>query len=175
MNVPETIEKWKNYPEGSEYKRHYDSYHMPFQKYLNKYFTDAKFPAWSKWKKWFGWIEAAFDDNKREVFSQQKYYRIGMDFQAMQIFYKNPDLNHMPEDIKKVIAFLKYDGFFEEYNVEVGEWLNAKNFRNPKQQVGQEFKSINELVTFQFGDNYIRDTIIYLPWWDITRGDLQGR
>jgi hypothetical protein len=176
MNIPEDLEKFKDYPEGSTHKRLYDSYHLPFQEYLNKYFTDENFFAWSHWTKWFEWIGAAFDEEKREFFKQRAgYYRIDMNFRAMENFYKYLEIDYLPQDIKMVISFLKYDGFFANYKLEIEDWMNLKNFRNPKQQIDSNQKSINELLSIQYGDNYIRYTFIDLPWWDITRGDPLGK
>jgi hypothetical protein len=169
--------KWKNEVEGSFYKKMYNEYTMPFDLYLEKYFSNSNYLSWSKWEKWFDFIDSAFDEEKSQIYkSKSGFYKI--DFVCRnytetlnQLLY----LQNIPIDIRKVIAFLIEDGFFKFYNIKVDDWILKQNFDNPKKEnVDEKAKSIKELVASESSINYLKEKFINLDWWQITRGDAQG-
>lgn len=147
---------------------------LPFNVYLKKYYSPEIYASWSHWKVWNDFIDAAFDEVRHFQYrSKSGYYRLDRDFHAY------PDrlntikgLEKMPMDIRKVIVFLEVDGFFDEYRISVPEWLTIKNFCNPKHEVKPTDRSVTEILTIEYGENYIRECLINLRWWDFSRGPV---
>lgn len=177
MDKAKEVLKWKNEVEGSIYKKRYDEYTMSFDLYLEKYFSNSYYYSWSKWGKWFGFIDSAFDEEKSQIYrTKSGYYKI--DFNSRnytETLNKLHYLQNIPIDIRKVIAFLIEDGFFDFYNIMVDDWILIQNFDNPKKEVIEEkAKCIKELIESENSINYLKEKFINLDWWHITRGDSQG-
>lgn len=174
--LDENINRWKNYPNSSKERRIYDKYTLDFKLYLEKHYSPNIYSTWSRWVKWFAFIDAAFDNEKHlEYKIKTGYYRVDYNFKKyIECLNDITELEKLPLDITKVIVFLKMDGFFGYYKVNISDWLLMKNFCNPETEIQQEKYSIIELLELENGDNYLREQLINLKWWDITRGDPQG-
>ena len=149
---------------------------MGFDSFLKKYYSPETYFLWSRWKKWYEFIDAAFDEVKNIKYKEKTgYYRVDYDFaKYKECLDTVMELKILPIDIQKVTVFLEMDGFFKHYQINPTDWLLIKNFCDPKAELQTQDYSIMELLAIDSGDNYLRERLIYLKWWDITRGDPQG-
>jgi hypothetical protein len=175
MSLEERIKYWKNEPDESPYRRIYDEHTMDFNDFLVKHYPDNKYFVWSRWNKWISWIAKAYEHDEMELLRNKSgYYRkdtISQDYiDALSLLELGIKL---PDDITKVIAFLVVDGFFKHYSIEPVSWININNYTNPNKDSGN-FKII-DLAQNDIMLNYLRESLMHLSWWDITRGDPQGR
>ena len=177
MSIEDKLEYWKNEPDESPYKRIYDEHKMDFSDFLQKHYSDEKYLKWSRWSKWSEWVAAAFDEQKFKEFKKRSgYYYISAKHSDFKKSLEELDINvNLPDDLKKLIAFLQVDGFFKYYKLNVSDWLSIQNYQNPE----SEIKSKNPMTILQLAStpeelNYLRDKLVHLKWWDITRGDPQG-
>ncbi|MDO6602492.1 hypothetical protein [Arenibacter palladensis] len=175
MNLQERFKYWKNEPDESPYRRIYDEHTMTFVDFLGKHYSDEKYLNWSRWNKWVSWIQKAYQHEEMEVIRKMGgYYRLDTNSQDYVTSFKRLELGiQLPTDICQVIAFLVVDGFFKHYSVEPKDWIDMDNYTNPKNSNGRH--TINELAKSYESLNYLRESLIHLPWWDLTRGDPQGR
>ncbi|PVX44448.1 hypothetical protein C8C85_0182 [Flavobacterium sp. 103] len=159
--------KYKDYPEGSGSKRHYDSLFLPFQDYLVKYYTNPDLTSWERWKNKY--IELAFDKKRHDEmiknfgYAEKKYY----DFVVQNKFYLeliNED--RIGNDTKKFIGFLAGAGFFRKYNLTLKQWFDMKNWSNPNFEEAEDGKAINEILNYSYGENYIKTSLPHLPFWN---------
>ena len=170
MNTKSQIERFKNYPEGSSGKRTYDEYNMEFKDFLNKYYTDEIFKTWSRWDTWKDFIIAAFNKNEIVKYNTKQGYYLNSNIQDYTNALNSLEIDvKIPTDIKKVIAFLVVDGFFNYYSIDPNTWLSMNNYINPKIKLPNQKKSIKELSSNQEGLNYLRNSLIHLWWWEYTR------
>ncbi|MBJ2176519.1 hypothetical protein JBL43_19885 [Aureibaculum sp. A20] len=176
MSIEDRIKYWKDSPEGSMYKRIADEYLMDFDSFLSKYYSDSNYNSWSRWETWFQFIDYAFDkENHTKYKSKTGYYRVDYDYRKYKETLDQLSIDKdLPDDLKKVIAFLINDGFYKKYEIEIDDWIKMRNFDNPKRELHDKDLSISELLKIENGLNYIKEKLIYLKWWDITRGDPQG-
>ncbi|HLO45349.1 MAG TPA: hypothetical protein VK175_13520 [Leadbetterella sp.] len=170
------INRWREYPNNSKERRIYDEHTLDFSTYLEKHYSLNVYSTWSRWKKWYTFIDAAFDENRHLEFKLKKgYYRVDYNFtEYIECLKDTKGLENIPNDIKKVIVFLKMDGFYEHYKINISDWLFMKNFCNPENEIKNAKYSIIELLEIRNADNFLREQLLNLKWWDITRGDPQG-
>ncbi|MDO9186675.1 MAG: hypothetical protein Q7W13_11750 [Bacteroidia bacterium] len=175
MSLEERFKYWKNEPDESPYRRIYDEHTMDFNDFLIKHYSDKKYFNWSRWNKWISWIEKAYKHDEMELLRiKGGYYRTDTNSQDYLNALNQLELGiKLPDDITKVIAFLVVDGFFKHYSIEPSDWIKIDNYPNPDKDSGK-FKIV-ELTQNNMLLNYFRESLIHLPWWDITRGDPQGR
>lgn len=113
------------------------------------------------------YIKPAFDESKHEEMiknfgyvSIEKY-----DFKLQQSYYNQTESDkRLTEDIKCFIGFMAGTGFFIKFNVSLNEWLAMKNWHNPYIKKEDE-KSINELLEYNYGINYIKVLLTQMPYW----------
>ena len=80
------------------------------------------------------WIK---DDRQKFLESWGRGMRF-FDFEEMERFYKEEDLSDFDDDVKKFLAFLAGDGFFQENKVSFKSWINSENFTNPIKDYKQD-------------------------------------
>ncbi len=157
--------KYKDYPENSGGKAIYDMYFLPFQEYLNKYYTNPDLTGWERWKNKY--ITPAFDENrhyemiKNFGYADKKFY----DFDAQNKFYeqlKNDE--RIDDDIKQFIGFLAGTGFFKKYNLTLDQWFAMKNWANPYVP-NEKGMTINEILNYKYGNNLLRTNLPILNYW----------
>lgn len=174
MSLEERFKYWKNEPDESPYRRIYDEHTMDFNNFLNKHYSDFKYYTWSRWNHWISWIKKAYNHDDMELQrAKGGYYRTDSISQDYIDALSQLELGViLPEDITKVIAFLVVDGFFKHYSIEPDAWIKIINYSDPNKESGK-FKII-DLTQNNNTLNYLRESLLHLPWWDITRGDPQG-
>jgi hypothetical protein len=159
--------KYKDYPEGSGSKRHYDSLFLPFQDYLVKYYSNPDLINWERWKNKY--VELAFDKKRHAEmiknfgYAEKKYY----DFDVQNEFYSELiNDERISNDTKKFIGFLAGAGFFRKYNLTIEQWFDMKNWSNPYLEEAVDGRTINEILKYSFGENYIKTSLTQLPFWN---------
>ena len=175
MNLEERFKYWKNEPDESPYRRIYDEHIMNFGDFLDKHYSDNKYFNWSRWNKWVLWIQKAFNHEEMEALRVKGgYFRVNTSSQDYLASLETLELGmQLPKDITQVIAFLAVDGFFKHYSIDIKDWTRMDNYTNPANKEGKQ--SIDKLADNNESLNYLRESLIHLPWWNITRGDPQGR
>lgn len=123
------------------------------------------------------WIAAAFEKKNYEHYAQKPgCYRIGRsqnDYANALVEIDFPP--ELPDDLRKMIAFLWVDGFFEHYQISVWSWLHSSGFQRPDLvTLVTNQKPIMELMKSEAGLDSLRASLADLFWWQWTRGDLQG-
>ncbi|RYD54314.1 MAG: hypothetical protein EOP56_19420 [Sphingobacteriales bacterium] len=119
-------------------------------------------------------VEAAFDPIEHRKFVDRPYaFRKGYDFDTYQKTLGSPEIPHdFPDDIRKIIAFLVQDGFFDFYHVSITDWLRRKDFNLP-----HEITDVGDSVIDMVSSGRVqelKESLLSLNWWDKTRGDPQG-
>ena len=161
------VEKYKDYPKGSGGKMMYDIVHYPFSYILEEYYANPNLSSWERWKSKY--IELAFDENRHDEmiknfgYADKKHYG----FDVQNEFYnqlKNED--RLGNDTKQFIGFLAGAGFFRKYNLGLKEWFDMKNWSNPYLAEIEDGKSINEILSFPYGENYIKTILPQMPFWN---------
>jgi len=177
MSLKERFKYWKDEPDESPYKRLYDEHTMDFDKFLHKHYSDQTYFSWSRWNKWITWIENAYDEEKMESLRNRgSYYRVDTISKDYVESLSNLQLEiDLPNDIRCVIAFLVVDGFFSNLSIKPSAWIRMNNYANKNPTDYSTNHRIIDLTNSNEKLNYLRESLIHLPWWDITRGDPQGR
>jgi hypothetical protein len=160
MNQTEA-KKYKDYPEGSGGKKIYDTFYLPFQDYLKKYYSNPDLSRWNYINSKF--ITPLFDGTKWEDY-MRNLQKIKPNFLPSQIKVKEFSLQikndiRFSNDLKHFFSFLYSIDFFRELTFE--EWLNAKNWKHPW-HMSETGKSILELKEYPFSENYIKEQLSQL-------------
>ena len=167
--TPEEIEKikaYKDYPEGSGSKRYYDSVFLPFEEYLEKYYSSPDLETWERFKTRY--VEPAFEEERYEEMIKNFGY-VSIDkhnFEAQYEIYnqlKNND--RLDDETKKFIGFMAGNGFFNKrYNISLEQWFNARNWGNLNIE-SEDGRTINELLTYNYGLNYCKVNLPHMNYW----------
>ena len=144
-------------------ERDLDKLNLSLEDYIEKYYSNIDLSGWDYWKETA--INLVFDKSKRKDFKIRWGMRmISFDFEKMEIYLVRKELMVFEEDIRKFIAFLAGDGFFDEHAISLDDWLHKKNFTDPKRDFELEL-SILQALEFKGGLNYIRKQLMNLQWW----------
>lgn len=159
--------KYKDYPEGSGSKRLYDMYFLPFGEYLAKYYSNPNWETWDRWRSRY--IEAAFNKNRHDEmiknfgYADKKYY----DFDTQYEFYSQLKMDkRLDDDTMQFIGFLAGAGFFKKYDITLKQWFNMKNWSNPYLSEIKDDKTINEIISYPYGENYIKTNLPQMAFWN---------
>lgn len=155
-----SIEEFKDFPEGSPEKRHYDFHHLPFEAWVKKYYTNPDFKQWN----------LCLEDvrnalNNRDLFIKQWKSRAEkFDFRKMEdVLSDLRTKKEFEDDILMYISFLAGDGFFKTYNITIEQWYLMKSWAAPGKELNQP--TIQYLKSIPFGTNYLRMRLADLNWW----------
>ncbi|NJM14258.1 MAG: hypothetical protein HC896_01735 [Bacteroidales bacterium] len=143
--------------------RDIDKRELSIPQYIDKYYSNVDLKGWKYWMT--DNIRPAWEREKRKEFLAKWGERMKFfDFAKMENFYEKRDLSGFDEDVKKFVAFLAGDGFFDKNNLTFEDWINSKNFTNPLKDYEQDV-TIKEALSLKGGMNYIRKQLINLHWW----------
>lgn len=156
----ESVEIYKNDPENSAGKQLYDCYNMPFQDYLNKYYSNPDLSRWEYVNQKF--VLPLFDGTKWEdywIFLNQVKPKFVPDKNKISEFWiQIKDDNRFSFELKYFFTFLYSIGFYRGLSFE--EWLNATNWLHPWYENEKEgVKSIDELLSYNNSENYIKSAL----------------
>jgi hypothetical protein len=144
-------------------QRDIDKQELTLPQYIEKYYSNIDLKGWDYWianNINLAWNKANRADFLENWGERMKFF----DFDKMERFYEEKDLSVFDEDIKKFIAFLAGDSFFEGNKITFENWLTVKNFTNPLKDYEQDI-TIKEALKIKGGMNYIRKQLINLHWW----------
>jgi len=156
---------YKNYPEGTTKKKMFDLFFMDFPSYLKKYYTSPDLSLWDKWMN--NYVEPAYKVEKQKEMEKSFGY-VSMDghnFNIQNKVYQDLKNAHLPDDISKYIGFMGGNGFFEKHRISLDNWLQIKSWKNPIEKNTFPELSIEQLVQFEAGLNYLRVMLPQLPYW----------
>jgi hypothetical protein len=157
------IEKYKDYPEGSGGKMMYDKYFMSVEDFFSKYYDKVDLQDWNYWMN--NTINKCWDKKERSKFLSEWGERMKLfNFEEMERIYNEESLSDYDEDVRKFIAFLAGDGFFEKNKVSLDNWVESKKFANPIKEYEQDV-TISQALKLKGGMNYIRKQLVNLHWW----------
>ena len=146
----------------------YDSVYMPFEQYLEKYYNVLNPKQKTKWDRWYiRYIEPAFEESRHaEMIKNFGYVSIDKhNFKVQSDIYQQLEQeNRMDDETKKFIGFLAGAGFFEQWKLTLKDWMNNNNWYNPYLNT-QNQKTINEILNYQNGLNYLKTQLPEMPFW----------
>ena len=166
MNKYEEILKYKDFPEGSGSKKMYDKYFLPFNEYLEKYYSNPIFSEWNNWYK--SYIEPAFDENRHDEMIRNFGYisKDKHDFVTQyEVFFQLNKSEELDKEFTEFIGFIAGMGFFKKYDLTINQWLNIKNWQNPYLEVDEDGKTIIQILSYPYGLNYIKMLFTQMPFW----------
>jgi hypothetical protein len=159
----ESVEIYKNHPDGSPSKALYDLYNMDFQEYLNKYYKDPDLSRWDYINQKF--ITPLFDGTRWEDY-WNFLYQVKPKFAPNEL-RKNDFWNQIKNtteftnELKQFFTFLYSIEFFRDLSFE--EWLNTKNWNHPwYQDESTNMKSITELLKYDYSENFLKEQLASL-------------
>ncbi|MFD2574469.1 hypothetical protein ACFSUS_27790 [Spirosoma soli] len=125
-----------------------------------------------QWRRMTTWVSAAFDEATYEHYAQKPgYFRVDRSLKDYVQALNTIDFPvELPSDLQKMIAFLSVDGFFSHYHIAYNDWFHSKDF---ERLIDSQY-SVSELLASKQGLDYLRECLVNLSWWHLTRGDLQG-
>lgn len=159
------LKKYKDFPEGSAGKVMYDSIYMTFEAYLEKYYLGVDLSVWRKWIEKY--INPAFDPYEHEVMIKNFGYSSLDNFnfsEQYNVYNELENEKRLDEETRRFIGFLGGAGFFKRFNLEVINWFNIPNWYHPYWKPDGQ-KTLNEILDFKYGLNYIKIQFIGMPFW----------
>lgn len=154
-----------HYPEGHPRKKEYERYVLPLRDYLKKYYKNYDISRWKEFLNKF--VYPLFDESKRK-----EYFDLLNKVQApffpeidrLEEFWpKIKDDQRFDDELKHFFAFLFSGNFFKSMSFE--EWIKAKNWLHPwHEQVSLEVPTISELLENQYGDNFLKILLVDMGW-----------
>jgi len=148
---------YKDYPEGSQGKKYYDSVYLPIQEYLVKYYKDIDLSRWNYIKEKF--IDPLFDLSKNELyldFLKSTKPNFFPDKEKLDFFWKIiKEDNRFDLELKKFFAFLYAIGFYRDLNFD--EWLNVNYWSHPWNKEFEDDYTILQLLDYKHSDNYLKE------------------
>jgi hypothetical protein len=157
--------EYKDYPEGSGLKRYYDSVYLPFTDYLKKYYSNPDISTFELWQKKY--IDIAFNkSNYKDLVKAFGYRSIDKhNFEEQHSIYEQIKKDErLDEETKRFIGFMAGNNFFQKHNIGINDWFNMKNWTNPYKEIN-EGKTIDEILSFDYGLNYLKTILPQLDHW----------
>ncbi|MFO0478739.1 MAG: hypothetical protein ACK50L_08215 [Bacteroidota bacterium] len=150
--------KYINYPEGSLSKRTYDSFFMPFDEFLIKYYKNPDLKRWYYINDKF--VNPLFDgtswENYQDFLSKVKPQFVPIESKIQPFFYVIKNDERFDKELKFFFNFLYSINFYGEFSFE--EWLNIKNWMHPWFEDEQNVeKSIIEILKNEYSENYLKE------------------
>lgn len=166
-NLKSEIERYINYQEEGDGKKIYDSYNLPFIQYLQKYYRKLNFDRWNDWMEKFVKPSFCYRDGHMQNVSNLNYISDNIyDFEEQNKLYDILNREkRLDEDLRMFIAFMGGAGFFNYYQINLETWFSVNNWVAPSSDIRQR-RSINEILNYTFGLNFIKDTLTQLPYWE---------
>ncbi len=179
-DIHQWIERKKIDPIGSIERKLYDASILKFSDYLERYYSAFPNLNWNMDANWVHWyndfIEPAYGNNE-ELKSRTGYYGGDVFFKQLNIKYNDYYGNlGLDNELQRIFAFMDTDGFFHHFRITFLEWLECKNYTNPtftpKKDARYNF-TVNQILKMEYGQNYLKDRLKNLNWWNFSR-DPQG-
>lgn len=119
-------------------------------------------------------VDAAFDPLEHRNYVNRPYaFRKGYHYDSYQETLASPDIPYdFPEDVRKIIAFLFQDGFFDFYKTSISDWLGRKDFNMPYAATDDGDSVAGMVHAGRIPE--LKEQLLSLHWWDKSRGDPQG-
>lgn len=159
--------KYKDYSDDSGMKRYYDSVFMPFGEYLEKYYSSPELKSWDRM--YSRNVEPAFDEKRQDEmiknfgYVKKEYHNFDEQY---KVYNKLKNDDRLPADVKKFIGFMAGIGFFKRYNITLDEWLSIKNWSNPYINNVEDGHTINEILNYPYGINFLKSNLPQIPFWN---------
>lgn len=165
-NNDDELRRFKEAPEGSVDKQFYDFQTQSFADYLAKYYNNSIIlRGWDEWLQEF--VYPAF--NKSKWYDYQAYLNkikppFAPDYEKLHEFWE--EIKNDPrfdDELKYFFSFLYSCGFFK--NVDFESWLRMKEWKHPwRKNAPEDTKTIQEILTFRYGINYLKVLLLSMPW-----------
>lgn len=128
----------------------------------------------SEWNRWFSkYVEPVFVSEGRDHYyqkpkeNQAPFYP---KFWVAEEFYERvKDDNRFDDELKRYFAFLYSCGFFMEHFITFSEWLEMKNWQNPRLK-DENDQTILELLKMSDGLSVLKEKLRWLPFIDRQEG-----
>jgi hypothetical protein len=156
------IEGFKNAPPGSKEFQIYEYYTIPFQTFLQKYFSSPDLTGYNILQHW-----GAAAESKSDEFISKWCNGELSNFDYERFLEVKKYLNSFPAipfDLVQMIAFLAGDKMFNSTD-QVFEWLNNRDWISYPEKCKENCYSPLELLELTNGANYIRAKFPTLTHW----------
>lgn len=162
--------RYKDYPEGSGGKAIYDRYFLPFTVFLVKYYSDPENKEWDRWISKY--IEPAFDAKRHDEmiknfgYKNKEYHNFEVQYAIYEQLISDTRLT---DDVRMFIGFLAGSNgiynFFCKHNITIAQWFEIRNWYNPYLYESNDERSINEILGYPYGINYLKTLLPQMPNW----------
>lgn len=163
MITQEEIDKYRDYPEGSNSKKLYDYYSLSFEEFLIKYY---KKPDLIRWKyiydKFVNPIFTYENESEYKSFLKQAKPNFSVSIIKAHEFYeiiKND--NRFDAELKYFFSFLYSINFFRELTFE--NWLETNYWNHPwHHENDSNLLPIILIIKHEYGLNFLKDQLSML-------------
>jgi hypothetical protein len=136
-----------------------------YQESINRNYSNPDLVQWNRWLRKY--VNPAFDPTRYEEMAKNFGYITfdKHDFVAQNaIFIELQSENRLDDETKMFIGFMAGVCFFKHNRISLNVWMNSPNWYQPN-QITPDQKSINELLNYENGLNYLKVMLPSLPFW----------
>lgn len=160
------ISTWKYLPVGEIKRKIYDYQYLLLREFLTIYYSDYNKKQWTE--QWMNAIVLPAFENDYEKLSKRLGEGIIRIFSAKKMndfYFKIKDLPLFDNDVKLFISWMCGMGFFEKQNISFENWISSKNFNiGGRHQVSEDLYSLQDMAKEEYGNNLVRDKLMFLEW-----------
>lgn len=159
----EELEKYKNYPDGSNGKKLYDYYNLTFSSFLSKYYRNPDLKRWHYVYDKF--VNPIFqNDNLEEYFQflnkSKPNFSVSIN-KAIEFFTKIQNDTRFDYELKCFFSFLYSIDFFRDTKFE--DWLEIGYWNHPwYTENDSNLLPISQIVEHENGLNFLKDQLSML-------------